>query len=748
MKTTEHPVKPLILCLVATFAAFSTSYGFAEESPNVPANQTQQSNRLDNSIQKQTENLSNRLDNKNAISSSSSGDVALEGRLGKFGVPAIIKFPKVDATVRIDLQVGEENGKPVMASDIIEKQFFQSIVDYVVNVEKVKPKEGQIPQDELWRLQNKATLKYEKAHGRITSKHFTIPNLTPEESDAVLFSGQYGVIVQDGQRKYVKLPQKQPKTIPSTETAPASEKIPTFNDQNFPEQTDVVQSIGQDLPQYLPDSEHFQKPEESVINPFGDVKAPEKAFKDSLSFVDKYLVPLLGIRKASASEPAGAYLKEAEALKKQRDDLLKALKENNHPEIQKFNDMANAIHAAAQKSQSVSIQDKAKNFFKSSKNWTTVSQLSAFLQEEANKHPALREAFPDLDERIKLFSESASDNEKAFGTQESITYIFVSASMGEEGLLNAFKKGHKNSNTVFVIRGIPKGENHLGKAMMYFQNLGQKLKPPPFIIIDPSLYREYGIAVVPAVVIARPSPLIKVDKRVFGTMLGKVVGLDNARWLNEQLELNKEESSQFGKDYGVQGKTYPIAEIDLIEEMKRRASLIDWHKKGEEAVKRYWTNKNYDSLPQVTKSNIRTLDPTITVSQDIRDFDGKVVRYAGEHINPLALKSFNTALVIFNPTHANELPLVKNILQELKDSKQYHTIMLIVSEMDKAQGWKGYESITEYFDSHVYELNDSIKQRWDVRATPTVITADNQKKVFVIEEIAPEEMKHDETTKE
>ena len=143
-------------------------------------------------------------------------------------------------------------------------------------------------------------------------------------------------------------------------------------------------------------------------------------------------------------------------------------------------------------------------------------------------------------------------------------------------MLKDIVERHQGRNDVtLVMRGVPKGMTiHEG-----IQKIASSVEPIASVIIDPSLFREYDIKHVPAVVRVdrKPSPLSLTPNgqsgRKFALLLAKVAGLHNDKWLMERIEAGEQ------GDLGIQGHLSEITEPDLIEEMKKRVASIDWEEK-------------------------------------------------------------------------------------------------------------------------------------------------------------------------
>lgn len=110
-------------------------------------------------------------------------------------------------------------------------------------------------------------------------------------------------------------------------------------------------------------------------------------------------------------------------------------------------------------------------------------------------------------------------------------------------------------------------------------------------------------------------------------------------------------SNAYATDLGQLGKTYPIAEPDLIDTIK--AMLAEKQANGEldamhndlrENGKQYVRRPPGKPLPRATDYRAFAIDPTYTVPNDIKDADGKVLYKAGFTFNPLQVKPLTKTL--------------------------------------------------------------------------------------------------------
>lgn len=359
--------------------------------------------------------------------------------------------------------------------------------------------------------------------------------------------------------------------------------------------------------------------------------------------------------------------------------------------------------------------------------------ILSVLHEELIENPVVLDYVPDAAERLGLLTPEEEADADPLG---NMTYVFISFSLGEEELRELFARNAGKDDTALVLRGIPDGMT-FGEGVKLIQGLAAQFDPMPNVVIDPTLFRDFRIKAVPTVIRVREKKSV-VEVRKPGMkrtdtaeLLGKATGLHSDVWIKSQLEAGRK------GDFGQQGEVRGIAERDLIEVAKERVMKIDWEAKKERAAKRAWANLQYENLPTASKSVVRTIDPTILVEEDILDLNGNAIRRAGERVNPMDIRPLTLALIVFNPLVESELKVVEAELPRLK--KEHPEVMLLATDMVKDEtGWDAYVRLTDRLDSHVYLLTPEVRERFLLRATPSIVTGDNERKLFVVREIAPE----------
>lgn len=316
-----------------------------------------------------------------------------------------------------------------------------------------------------------------------------------------------------------------------------------------------------------------------------------------------------------------------------------------------------------------------------------------------------------------------------------MSFVFVSSSLGEAALRRIIQEHAGRADATLVLRGVKKGEN-LGEAILGIQamvrELNEKTGETVNILIDPTLFETFRITPVPTVVRAKASRLDPMRKPEYAE-IASIKGLANDQWLISRI------AAGATGDLGQQGPVYEIVEPDLIEEMKRRAAAIDWEAKKNEAIARYWSNQKYEDLEKAEVTRTFEIDPTIIVTADIKDADGVLIRKAGDRINPLEIRPFSKEVIIFDATDEEQRSRVQRFIRKRDEEvKGYIGRIYISTRFVSEKGWNGYKELTDCMQAPVYQLQPGLAERFGVMRVPSVVTADNSRKVFVVTELGKE----------
>lgn len=309
------------------------------------------------------------------------------------------------------------------------------------------------------------------------------------------------------------------------------------------------------------------------------------------------------------------------------------------------------------------------------------------------------------------------------------TLVFISYSLGEQSLKEILTHASKDPQSLLVMRGIPDGTT-LWEGMNQLQQMAATLTPVPNIILNPNLFKRFNIKQVPTVVKIEnldPNDPFAAESEDNLKEIARVQGMSDTLWLNKRIE-----GGETG-DLGVRGPIAEIAEPDLIEVLKARALAIDWEQKKEQALSRVWQNQQFFPLKKVTKTRVKLIDPTITFTQDLKSESGDVIARKGDKVNPLDLRPFDFALVVFDPTDRKQREVAKIKMHELLKTEGINQVHFLVTQIDREKGWDFYNELSDELDAHIFMLNNDIISRFHLEATPSIVQAKD--KQFMVTEL-------------
>lgn len=311
------------------------------------------------------------------------------------------------------------------------------------------------------------------------------------------------------------------------------------------------------------------------------------------------------------------------------------------------------------------------------------------------------------------------------------TFVFISRSLGTSALKSIFTTLSGDKDAVAVFRGVPEGDK-IDQGLWDIQAMAKQFSPPPNIILDPTLFRDYHVTQVPVVIVTDEQSTDFLDSGNPSKVVARVDGLSDPAWLRSKVK-----QGQTG-DLGHQGPVASISEPDLIEVMKAKMANIDWESKKKKAVANFWAHQHFQTLTPATKPRTRKIDPTVVVTQDIKSPDGTVIAAKGTRINPLNIRPFDEVVVVFDPLDKKGMAQLKEELPAIKTAAKNLHILYIATRFDKDAGWDSYKATADLFDAPVYLLTSDVLLRFKLEHTPSVITSDPDRKVFVVRELAKE----------
>jgi conjugal transfer pilus assembly protein TraW len=174
-----------------------------------------------------------------------------------------------------------------------------------------------------------------------------------------------------------------------------------------------------------------------------------------------------------------------------------------------------------------------------------------------------------------------------------------------------------------------------------------------------------------------------------------------------------------GKNLGSIGRTYPIVEPDLVEEIK---AAIDYEQLAKVMAeqRRNYQAKDIHALPTARRDRTFFVDMTYTLDHDIPGENGQIIYPRGLTWNPLDYVSLPNPLVVINSEDAKQ---VEWFLKSPYNKNRQ--IKLLISGGFAAP-------LMKQLDRPVFYLTKTIADRLQLAAAPCVITQ-NGKKMMVQE---------------
>lgn len=277
--------------------------------------------------------------------------------------------------------------------------------------------------------------------------------------------------------------------------------------------------------------------------------------------------------------------------------------------------------------------------------------------------------------------------------------VFVSFSLSDALLKGIFEEASGQDDALLVFRG-PKPGQKLPALFADLKRLLKDIDPVPNIVIDPTRFQKWAVSSVPTMVVeANEKALLQVR------------GVTSLSWLNNKLKAD-------GKgDLGRLGDVYDIAEIDLLEEIKRRMVAIDWRQKQQQAIARFWDRQKFEVLPVALEDRERVIDMTVTAPRDLIAPNGQLIVRAGQTVNPLDKMPFGLCLVVFDATEAAQVQWVRQWSCQDKKAR----VMYLTTSISRQEGWDGLKALETSLNSSVYLLTPDVRSRFQLQHVPSLV---------------------------
>ena len=156
------------------------------------------------------------------------------------------------------------------------------------------------------------------------------------------------------------------------------------------------------------------------------------------------------------------------------------------------------------------------------------------------------------------------------------------------------------------------------------------------------------------------------------------------------------------------GQTFPIAEPDLLQEIKERAATKDWKSVMQRKDPSTFSGFQTVGLPLAKNDASFLFDPTYTLPQDVIDHNGVVLYPAGTTINVYARRQF-TGRTIVIAADAAQLRWLDEVAKPTAADK------VLISGMNMI------EARTLVGPRKIFALDQRIVQRFGLRSVPTIV---------------------------
>ena len=294
--------------------------------------------------------------------------------------------------------------------------------------------------------------------------------------------------------------------------------------------------------------------------------------------------------------------------------------------------------------------------------------------------------------------------------QEETVLVFGSFSMPEITLRNLLDQSAE-ANVVFVLRGLAQGIDILNTQARIEALVDIGRGRVPNVLIDPTLFQRFNVTVAPTLVLLRDG--------VEGTRPVRVTGAVPVDWLRRQA---RRVSDTDAVDLGRRAEVHEIAETDLIVEMQRRLAEVDFEAQRQAAIDGFWrSGHTFLDLPDAPADAEFAVDPTVTITDNITDPNGRVLVAAGERYNPLDIVPMTKTVVVFRGTDARHRAKAAELAAEIRH--EGGGVILLTTVVDTEAGWDSLNAMETVLQGPVYLLMPNVAERFHLRHAPATVSA-------------------------
>jgi len=288
---------------------------------------------------------------------------------------------------------------------------------------------------------------------------------------------------------------------------------------------------------------------------------------------------------------------------------------------------------------------------------------------------------------------------------DNIMYVYISLSMPEETIRSLFLQALDDKElrtVVFVLRGWDApGPNTLVARLNRLFPDAQKLRELPNVQINPTLFQQQNIALVPTF-----------STKSSGGRWGSVVGSTSIADAVRRIEKNL-------YDGEVIGHTFEIEEPDILKLIQARLENVDWESHVERVKKDVLTKPTVGrALPYATSSSSYLVDLTIVNNGDLKGTSGEIFAPAGVSLNPFDYMTTSRRYIFFD---ANSDEQIQQALL-WKHENDYTTMISTIP----VRTTEGRKNAIARLGQPVHEINEMLISRFKIREVPAIAYQDGK----------------------
>ncbi len=287
------------------------------------------------------------------------------------------------------------------------------------------------------------------------------------------------------------------------------------------------------------------------------------------------------------------------------------------------------------------------------------------------------------------------------------TLVFISMAMPKHILKKMFATAWKvkklRASTVFVLRGWKASPTGLPLLLNQVVHLFISPRDQPNVEVNPTLFTGHHVYKVPVILHEAPN-------HHWGAMVGDGYGLLASI---HRIDRGK------GSLHKIYGRTWRIAEPNLVKTIDHRAKTYNWKAAEQQAADTRMALISQETavhLPESRKPLLYLWDPAVRATRNISLPDGQVVAHVGQEVNPLAYYpgSLQQHFIVFNPSEPWQVQDAEGWVST------YAKTTLMATRLPDTN--HAYKALVEAFHQRVYALSAQLAARLGLKASPSLIS--------------------------